>query len=258
MEQSSEITAGINERMDLLTQAGEILLMNGAATYRVEETMRILGETLGLPSVQIFVTPTGFTLQAAGPTHTVTQVRRITQIGVNMNRLEAVNRLSREAAEHELTVPQIKKRLSAIASQPSVYPMWLVVVGVSLACGAFAVLLGGGWREFLATVIGALFGMLTRTWIRRAQLLPLMVTVIAAFVSTVGSWGACKGLACTSPDVAPIAAVLQLVPGVPLVTTVIDLATGDILSGLVRGAYAIVIAAGIALGMLLFLAWGIR
>jgi len=45
---------------------------------------------------------------------------------------------------------------------------------------------------------------------------------------------------------------------VPLVTTVIDLATGDILSGLVRGAYAIVIAAGIALGMLLFLAWGIH
>jgi uncharacterized membrane protein YjjP (DUF1212 family) len=41
-----------------------------------------------------------------------------------------------------------------------------------------------------------------------------------------------------------------------MVTAVIDLATGDILSGVVRGVYAAVIAAGIALGMLLYLAWG--
>jgi uncharacterized membrane protein YjjP (DUF1212 family) len=60
------------------------------------------------------------------------------------------------------------------------------------------------------------------------------------------------------PNLAPIASVLQLVPGVPLVTAVIDLATGDVLSGVARGAYAALMAAGIALGMLLFLAWGVR
>ncbi|HEC23456.1 MAG TPA: hypothetical protein ENI95_11130, partial [Chloroflexi bacterium] len=116
--------------------------------------------------------------------------------------------------------------------------------------------LGGGWREFLATVLGAALSMILRVALRPARLIPLMVIVLAAFAATAGSVLGCRALACPSPDLAPIAAALQLVPGVPLVTAVIDLATGDIISGMARGAYAALMAAGIALGMLLFLAWG--
>jgi uncharacterized membrane protein YjjP (DUF1212 family) len=245
-------------RLDLVVQAGELLLENGAATYRVEETMTTLGHALGLPEIAIFATPTGFMLQAAGPTHALTRVRRVSRMGVNMNRLVSVNRLSRDAARGEHTPESVAVRLAAIRAQKPIYPTWLVVGGVAVACGAFALLLGGGWREFAAAVLGALVGMLFRVWLRGSKLVPLLVTIVAAFGATAASTLGCHALRCPSPDLAPIAAVLQLVPGVPLVTSVIDLATGDILSGLTRGAYAVLMAIGIALGMLLVLAWGVR
>ncbi len=121
-----------------------------------------------------------------------------------------------------------------------------------------SLLLGGGWREFVATVLGALAGMLIRVWLRGSTLVPLFITIGAAFGATAASTLGCHALRCPSPDLAPIAAVLQLVPGVPLVTSVIDLATGDILSGLTRGAYAVLMAIGVALGMLLVLAWSVH
>jgi uncharacterized membrane protein YjjP (DUF1212 family) len=211
-----------------------------------------------VPSLNVFVTPTGFIVDVSGAQPSITRVYRVVHQGVNMNRLAQVNALSREAAAGRLDETQIASRLRQIAEQAALYPTWLVVIGVAMACGAFGMLLGGGWREFLATLMGATLAMLVRIALRPVRLVPLLVTVAAAFGATVASWFGCHVLACPVPNLAPIASVLQLVPGVPLVTAVIDLATGDVLSGVARGAYAALMAAGIALGMLLFLAWGVR
>ncbi len=255
---ADESIIGVGMCLDLLVQAGSLLLENGAATYRVEETMLMLGEALGLPSVDVVATPTGFMLQAGGPASTTTRVHRVTRQGVNMYRLAAINRLSRDASAGMLSPAQIAARLEYIRSQRSPYPAWLVVNGVAVACGAMCMLLGGGWRETGAAMLGALMAMLVRMRLRSERLLPLMVTVVVAFVATATSWLGCRALTCMSSELAEIAAVLQLVPGVALVTAIIDLATGDIQSGVIRGAYAVLLTIGIALGMLLFLAWGIR
>ncbi len=251
-------TLDTNERLNLLVRAGVLLLENGAATYRVDETLKALGKALELGDVQVFTTPTGFALEAYSSSCLLTRVHRITRLGVDMNRLAAVNNLSREALSGKLSPEQIAERLSLIEQQEVIYPMWLLAIGVSISCGAFGMLLGGGWPEFAAGVLGALAAMLVRLRFRRIPVLPLMVTVVAAFVATAVSRIGCRALTCTSPDLASIAAVLQLVPGVPLLTSILDLATGDILSGVSRGAYAALMAVGIALGMLLFLAWGLR
>ncbi len=251
-------TLDTNERLNLLVRAGVLLLENGAATYRVDETLKALGRALELGDIEVFTTPTGFTLQAGGSSCPLTRVHRITHVGVDMNRLAAVNNLSREALSKALTPEQIADHLSQIEQQRSIYPAWLLAAGVSISCGAFGMLMGGGWTEFVAGVLGALAAMLIRLRLRRTLVLPLMVTVVTAFVATAVSRISCHALHCTSPDLASVAAVLQLVPGVPMVTSVLDLATGDILSGVTRGAYAALMAVGIALGMLLFLVWGLR
>jgi uncharacterized membrane protein YjjP (DUF1212 family) len=173
-----------------------------------------------------------------------------------MYRVSAINSLSREVAAGSVSPPQVDAHLDRIRRERGHYPIGLIIMGIGISCGAFAMLLGGGWRELAATVFGAALAMSVRVALRKAALLPLVVVVSAAFVATAASSAGCWALRCPSPDLAPVAAVLQLVPGVPMVTAVIDLATGDILSGVVRGMYAAVIAAGIALGMLLYLAWG--
>ena len=51
-----------------------------------------------------------------------------------------------------------------------------------------------------------------------------------------------------------IASVLFLVPGVPLVTALLDLIHLDLISGITRGVYAIILLINIGVGMLLVLA----
>ncbi len=248
----------LNQKLGLIMRVGTLMLENGAATYRVEETLSRMGQSLELARLEIFATPTGLIIEAdtidgASASH----VSRIGTMTVNMNQLVLLSDLSREAASGGLTYEQIAERISAIERQGALYPDWLVLVGVSMACGAFALLFGGGWREFTATLFGAALGMLVRIGLRSVRLVPLMVTAAAAFVATASGSLGCQVLACAMPEAVPISAVLQLVPGVLMVTGAIDLATGDILSGLARSAYAAVIAFGIASGMLLFLAWGL-
>lgn len=243
-----------DEKLDVLMRAGALLLENGAAAYRVDETLTALGQGLGLSDIEIFAIPTGLILSAAGPEGARTKVSHLKALGVNMNRLNQVSSLAREAAS--LNAAAIAARLAAIEKTGSAYPEWMVIIGVALACGAFALLFGGGWREFAAASTGAALAIMMRLRLQKVRLVPFMVTAIAAFVATAASVTACQPLACTSPEVVPVAAVLQLVPGVPMVTWVIDLATGDILSGVTRAAYTAFMAMGIALGMLLFLIWG--
>lgn len=244
--------------LDLLAQVGQLLLENGAPTYRVEETLKVIAGSFELPRIEVFATATGLILGIEGADHPLVKVRPVQHIGVNMNVLAAINQLSRQAATGKLGSDQLAHHLRQLEEQKAVYPNWVVVIGVAIACGAFGLSLGASWAEFAATVIGALLSMLIRLQLRAFRLIPLMITIAAAFCATSASSLACIPLACPSPNLAAIAAVLQLVPGVPLVTAIIDLATGDILSGVARGAYGILICFGIALGMLLFLVWGVH
>jgi uncharacterized membrane protein YjjP (DUF1212 family) len=244
--------------LDLLAQVGKLLLENGAPTYRIAETLQVLARSFEMPRIEVFATATGLILGVEGIGYPLTRIRPVQHIGVNMNVLAAINHLSRQAAIGDLTSAQIAERLQQLDEQKAVYPNWIVVIGVAIACGAFGLSLGASWRECLATVIGALLAILIRLRLQSSHLIPLIVTIAAAFCATAASSLTCRALACPSPNLAAIAAVLQLVPGVPLVTAIIDLATGDILSGVARGAYGILICFGIALGMLLFLAWGVR
>jgi uncharacterized membrane protein YjjP (DUF1212 family) len=243
------------EKLDVLIRAGAMLLENGAAAYRVDETLNALGQAMGLARVEVFAIPTGLILGASGPEGTVTKVSHIRVMGVNMNRLAEVSSLAREA--RQMTHDAIVQRLAEIEGQKSIYPAWMIVGGVALACGAFALLLGGGWREFAAATLGAGSAMLLRLGLRSVRLVPFMITVMAAFIATAVSTLSCRPVGCTSVQIVQVASVLQLVPGVPMVTWVIDLATGDILSGVTRAAYTALMAMGIALGMLLFLVWGV-
>jgi uncharacterized membrane protein YjjP (DUF1212 family) len=245
------------EQLDLLAHTGVLLLENGAATYRVDETLASLGKAFGLPKVGIYATATGLIIAAEAPGGSATRVRVIKRHDIDLNMLAELNRLSREAAEGVLAPEQIAARIAALEANRRQYPIWLVVTGVAIACGAFGLLIGADWREFTATAVAAALAAVLKLRLVRLRFIPLMVTVLTAFAATAASWLGCRALACQNANLAEISAVLQLVPGVLLLTAIVDLTTGDMLSGVARAAYGLLIVLGIALGMLLFLVWGL-
>jgi uncharacterized membrane protein YjjP (DUF1212 family) len=241
---------------------GVLMLRSGAASFRTDEAMRRLAEMLGVVRLDVYVTPTGVIATAYSGREHRTQIMKVPMLGVDMNRVIELEKLTRQVLPYA-TPEQIEKRLDAIEAMGPVYKRWQIILAVGLACGGFALILGGGPLEFLAAVHGASAAQAMRIRLNRLRINPIPVTVICATLATAVSYalaqlsvrvGPALGLSPT-PRLGVIASVLLLVPGVPLVSSVIDMTHLDLVSSTARGIYALVLFVSIGIGMLIILAW---
>jgi uncharacterized membrane protein YjjP (DUF1212 family) len=134
---------------------------------------------------------------------------------------------------------------------PRSYNRWLVVIMVGLACAAFSRLFGGDWIIFGITFGASAVAMFLRQVLIHNYFNPLLVVVACAFAA--GGLASTAGLFNLSdqPETALAAAVLLLVPGVPLINAAQDLIRGHLVTGITRGFTGLLISLAIALGLLL-------
>jgi len=246
--------AELRDVLDISLRAGQLLLENGAETWRVEETVHRMGTALGAEWLDIYVTPTGIIISTIAAHEHRTRIRRVMGVGVDLSKVAALVELSRRSVRGQVTRAGARDTLEQIAAAPRAYPMWLIILMVAIACASFGALSGAGLVEFALTVLAAGLGMVVRLWLNRAFAGPLLTTVISALVATTTAILGSRLIPCPRPDLVIISSVLFLLPGVPMINAIGDLINGDLVSGLARGAQAALVLAAVALGMVLSLA----
>lgn len=232
-------------------RAGQLLLEHGADAHRVEETVHRMGMALGAAWMDVYVTPTGIIASATNGEEHRTKIRRIVAGSVDLSRIDAINQLSRRIGREDLHCRDVADELERIALMPRHYGRWTTVLIVAIACGCFSQLFDGGWREFVASLLAAALAITIRQVLLRRKIGPLLQITPAAFVATLGAMAASALLDTQRLDVIVPAAILPLVPGVPLITALSDLLASDFVSGVTRSAQAALIAAEIAVGVAL-------
>ena len=113
--------------LDMAVFAGDILMQNGAETYRVEDTVYRILQKSNLKTVQVLVMMTGFVATLDDPTmDSLTVVRRIQSHGTNLEKIDQVNQISREFCNDELTLEQAFKQMKALwkEKEPPRYGCW--------------------------------------------------------------------------------------------------------------------------------------
>lgn len=243
----------LSELVELVLLAGQTMLHAGAANFRTEQTMAQIGLGMGADRLELYVTPTGIIATAVSGHEQRTRVGRVGPLGVNMAQTVALNRLSRHMGLIGGTLPATRQQILAIRAAPRELPPWATGPAVGAACGAFSQILGGGPGEFAAAAAGAWVAQWLRLWLHHNRVSAYALTVTCAFFASVVAWIVCRIVDSPRPDLAVIASVLLLVPGVPLVTSVIDLTNHDLLSGLARAALSILLALSIGVGVMLAL-----
>lgn len=241
------------ELIDILLSIGQSLLEAGAASFRTEETMIAVGMGLGVDRIEVWVTPTGIIATVISAGEQQTRVGRVGPIGVNMALIAAFDQLSRRVAAQGGTLESVRADVETIRSRRRELPAWVVVLAVGLACGAFCRNLGGGWPEFLAASVGAGGAQSLKLTLHRLGVNFLILTVVCSLVASMTAWLVLQAVPGSDPPLGLIASVLLMVPGVSSVTTVIDLGNYDLVSGVTRGALALMITLSIGVGMLLTL-----
>lgn len=243
--------ASLSDMVDLLVQTGSLLLQHGADAGRVEASLEQMEPGLGIDRIDAIVMSKTILLTATRGDAHHTRVVRVPIVGVNMNSLNEVEQLLALFRQGRVTPGQMAAILDRIAALPHHYSRGMTVAAVGLACAAFCRLFGGDWMALAVTGVAAAVAAWVRMELNRRHVNYFLVVLVTALVA-----GLLAGNALwfsQTPQSALAAAVLLLVPGVPLINASVDILRGHISAGLARATTSLVVFLGIALGLSLAL-----
>lgn len=232
--------------------AGHILLENGAEISRVEETMERICGHFGVASGNFFVLSNGiFVTGDQEPDSGGGQYAKVQHIpvkGAQLDKVVAVNQLSREVAEGRYSIGQTEEKLEEIRRMPGKsFHIQILASGVGSAC--FCYLFGGSLTDsaaaFAAGLLLYVFILLIGTCdiskITKNICGGALVTLICILSYRLGMGDDLSRMI--------IGSIIPLVPGVAFTNGIRDIADGDYISGAVRLLDAILVFLCVAIGV---------
>ena len=238
--------------LETAMEAGHLLLENGAEIFRVEETMERICRSFGVAQCSFFVLSNGiFTTggQADGPSGgQFARVQHIPVKGTQLDRVVAVNQLSREIAQGKYTIDQVRGELERIRTMPGKAP-WLQVLASGVGSGAFCFLFGGSLADSGAAFAAGLLLYIFVLWAAAPHMSRIIGNILGGALVTMICVG-CRAIGFgDNLNSMIIGSIIPLVPGVSFTNGIRDLADGDYISGSVRLLDAILVFLCVAIGV---------
>ena len=240
------------EVLETAMDAGHILLENGAEIFRVEETMERIAAHYGVARKDFFVLSNGiFTTGDCQPGQRGGQYARVQHIPVKsaqLNRVVAVNQLSREIEAGRYTLEEARQRLREIRLMPSEPPLvQMLASGVGSAC--FCGLFGGGLEDCAAAFAAGYLLYVFVLWAGKRHISKIVANLLGGALVTLSCIVLYRLGLGRDMNHMIIGAIIPLVPGVPFTNGIRDIANGDYISGAVRLLDAILVFLCIAIGV---------
>lgn len=235
--------------LDAVLATGALLLASGASTSRVIATSRACAQALRAERIEVSVSSLTVTVTLRHDGCERSASRKAAHHGVSLSAIDAVLALVEDLERGRVDLGGYLPALAAIAGRKPAWSRPAIVAAVAVACGTLAGLAGGDALAMLAATAGAALGKMLQFAILGLHRPPAAAAVAAAFVAGWTSAFLAHWSATPTPAVA--AAILFLVPGVPLVNGVADLLEGHPLNGVARLASAGVIVLAMAVGLTL-------
>ena len=242
----SEERRVLNAAMD----AGHILLQNGAEISRVEETIERICRHYGVKTGEFFVLSNGiFTTGGQTSDKTFARVRHIPVKGASMDKIVAVNQLSREIEEgkHE-RIEDVERILGDIRKMKG-FRSWQQILASGIGSGFFCVLFGGGIGDSAAAFIAGILLYIYVLKISTPYLSKIVGNIFGGMLVVLMSLASYHiGLGLNLSYMIS-GSIMPLVPGIAFANGIRDIANGDYISGAVRLLDAALIFLSIAIGM---------
>jgi uncharacterized membrane protein YjjP (DUF1212 family) len=229
---------------------GEIMLENGAETFRVEDTISRILKTSKCQTAEAFVTPTGIFASLDHPDmDLMTVVRRIKKRQINLNRIALANDISREFCVNELSLEAAMYQIQQVKNEPG-YSSLIHICSTGLAAGFFALVFGGTISDMgVALIAGLVFGIsqhLLNLIGASKFLIDIIGGMLCALIPFLFIYKIGLG---NHFDLVVISSIMPMVPGVAITNAIRDTLNGELLSGVARATDAFIIAASIATGI---------
>jgi uncharacterized membrane protein YjjP (DUF1212 family) len=227
--------------------AGKIMMENGSEVYRVEDTMNRIAKNAGEPNSISYVTATGIFMGLRSSHYA--QVENVHDRLINLEKIVAVNRLSRAFAEKQITLQELYTALTEVNQVTPSFSFWLQVLCAGIVSSTLMIIFGGNWTDFLATFCIGSIGFISGIRVKKAIDIRFLDMFVASLViGCLAILSVRLGLAVNVDNII-IGAVMPLVPGVAITNSFRDILAGHLISGTARGTEAIFTAAAIGVGI---------
>ena len=237
----------LTEVMQVATQAGHIMLENGAEIFRVEETMERITRHYGIDSGHFFVLSNGI-LTSGGTRYS--NVEFIPFKGAQLEKVVAVNRLSRTIEKGGCSIQEARERLAEIKSMKA-KPFLDQIMGSAIGSSGFCAIFGGSILDCAASFFTGLLLYVFVLLVSRKGMSKIVTNILGSILATTLSvlfmrigFGEHLGNMI-------IGSLIPLIPGVPFTNGIRDLANEDYIAGSTRMIDALTVFFCIAVGVAL-------
>ena len=241
--------------LDLTIRLGYRLAMNGAETFRVEDSINLIFKAYGIEA-EAFAIPNCLTVSIKTENgKPMTRMRRIGDHGNDLDSVERYSNLSRRICK-ERPDPQVALQWLVEADRSRIsYGNLVHLLGNFMGAAGFAIMFGSTFFDsFLSGICGLIVGAvgLVMAKLKANQFFRI---ILASFLMAIPAYTMATGGIVSNADTVIIGALMLLVPGLLFTNAMRDIINGDTNSGLNRVIQVFLIAVAIALGT--GAAWGV-
>lgn len=231
--------------MDVCGLIAKILLESGAETTRVESTITYIGQAVGVNlNCHATMTAIFISTESGSATHLV----KPNVSTFNLQKVDEINSLSRQLSAHEIDFDELEHKVHAIDDQVIDFTWLQKIIGAGLVSVAPMLLFKATWSDLALAFFVGIVGYLASQWGSKHSKAPYLSVIVGSLViGLLANLLQYVGIADRAANII-IGSLMPLVPGVPLTNSLREIIDRDILSGLVRGIDAIMIAGSIGIG----------
>ena len=219
------------DELETVLYAGNLLLSSGAEIFRAEETMHRIADAMHIKDMDAYVTNRGIFASGNVPGKGIeSRIMSVPDKELNIDKIEAVNELSREVCSNRMDLLYLKTSLQNIANMGE-QNVAEKILSYFLGAGCFSYAIGTSFQDSLcAAIIGSLVGFYM-IWSKYRIKSRVLITIIASVLTAVLSHF-CVAIGLGSKlSFIIIGAMMDLVPGVAFVNSVREFSQNNFATG---------------------------
>lgn len=248
------------EILTLSVEIGDAMLRSGAEIYRVEDTVIHILEAYEIEHFDVYVLSNGIFASAnEGQEDACSMVRHVPLAPVHLGRIAALNQLARDICNKDCSLIDAWERLDECKGIPQ-YNNWIRILSCAVGSATFCYMFGGHVYDALAALLVGFFEEMLLILFAKKKWSRIVSNAFASAFVTISSLLVCMCSPILHMDKIVIGAIMILVPGIALTTSIRDFNNGDYLSGTIHLIDALLtalcIATGVAISIFIFQRFG--
>ena len=244
-----EENLNIEELLSVVRIISQIMLESGAEAYRIEGTCDYICRSFGITEVDSIATPTGIYITISPPNkENRTVISRIKNRVIDLSKLNDVNSISRQLTKKEISLDDAYERLNALKNTENIHKRPFYIFYEGIAAAFFTLLFRGGAIEFILSFISGMIVQFVTSKIKKYDSHQFFIGFFGAAIISSVAISVTHILKMGDYNKIIVGGIMPLLPGLSMTNAIRETMRGDLISGLARGAEAILIATSLAAG----------